>query len=292
MSRPTASAVLARAMTTCLDQLEPNRVLYLASGHPEALHKTRVAVRRLRSVFSLGSAALAGDDEAARLKAAIRAAALPLGEARDLDVLLYDPLSAPDHPARPALRLWASAAHDQAAATLNDPHWTRLFGDLERWIEQTLIAPTHPGANLDGLETAAAALDRRFRRVRRASPGVRTMSDLQRHRVRIETKKLRYGVGFFADLFAAPPAQTADFLLHAERVQTGLGHLQDLVVARRYAQAAAREAMATSTPDLLSAHRSDVEDAATALRALAAQPPCWPAATRPRQGRPRSRPDN
>lgn len=67
----------------CLDQLLTNYPQVVASGDPESLHQSRVAIRRLRATFSLFGDVV--DDEAAPvLRAELKAVAKELGPARDL----------------------------------------------------------------------------------------------------------------------------------------------------------------------------------------------------------------
>ena len=86
------------------------------------------------------------------------------------------------------------------------------------------------------------ALDRRWRRVVASHPLLASMSAQERHRVRIEAKKLRYGCEFFASLYAvdAPAVVTDDdelltgalaYAWHVEQVQTALGALNDHAAA-------------------------------------------------------------
>ncbi|MBK8729145.1 MAG: CHAD domain-containing protein [Tetrasphaera sp.] len=57
---------------------------------PSALHQTRVGLRRFRSALSLFRRAL-DDPQVEWLGDEVRELALPLGDARDLDVLMAEP---------------------------------------------------------------------------------------------------------------------------------------------------------------------------------------------------------
>lgn len=281
-----ATLVLADVMHACLMHLEPNQQRYLASGHPGNLHQSRVAIRRLRSAFSLGRRLLVHDPEAIKLKARLRASALPLGEARDLDVLLASPRLPADHPARPALERRSIEAHRVAAATLGGGAWNTLVVEVTDWINSDLASPDHPASELPGLPFAVDALDHRLRRIRAAAPRLSHIDEHERHRVRIETKKLRYGIQFLESLFPVAAAdaalagadRTATYLLLCDQVQQHLGDLQDVVVANAYIDDALRTGGTRRgrRRDRVVATKADLRVATKAVRTLAAAPPCWP----------------
>lgn len=285
-SGASATFVLADVMHACLMHLEPNQQRYLASRHPGNLHQSRVAIRRLRSAFSLGRQLLGEDLEAQKLKAQLRASALPLGEARDLDVLLASPRLPPDHPARPALERRSAAAHLLAGETLRGATWNALLVEVTDWINSGLADPDHPGSRQPGLPFAVEALDHRLRRIRSVVPRLSHIDEHDRHRVRIETKKLRYGIQFLESLFAdsdAPPeiggaGGTATYLELCDQVQQQLGDLQDVVVANAYIDEALRASGIHHGRRRahLVATDADLREAVTAVRALAAATPCWP----------------
>ena len=72
---------------SCVRQFRLNEDVLLQKNNPEALHQARVALRGLRSAFSLFKAVIPGD-EPQRLKEELRWIAAVLGEARNIDVLL------------------------------------------------------------------------------------------------------------------------------------------------------------------------------------------------------------
>ncbi|MGO7092975.1 CHAD domain-containing protein, partial [Rhizobium leguminosarum] len=80
----------------------------------EALHQARVALRRLRSAFSLFKPLLMGD-EPKRIQEELRWLAGVLGEARNLDVLL---MKAKDSDLRAKLKDARNNAYDDAVEAL------------------------------------------------------------------------------------------------------------------------------------------------------------------------------
>lgn len=71
----------------CLQQILANYPLVIASGDAEAVHQTRVAIRRLRAAMSL-FADVTDDATEPLLRSELKAVGSSLGPARDLDVLL------------------------------------------------------------------------------------------------------------------------------------------------------------------------------------------------------------
>jgi triphosphatase len=234
--RPPAAAFAAVA-TECVEHWRTNEAALRASRAAPHLHQTRVGIRRLRSAFSVFRAAVppAGRTVAHRL----RALALPFGPARDLDVLLAGPLAETlDGRQRSRLLEDREDAYDTVLAVLHSPEWAVARSDLDAFLATT---PTWPDAG-DLTVLGPAALDRRARRVTRSARTLATMSPADRHRIRIEAKKLRYGSEFLASLFPADrPRYTLEdgavlvgplaYARLAEDVQSALGALNDHATA-------------------------------------------------------------
>ncbi len=79
---------------------------------------------------------------------------------------------------------------------------------------------------------AADELTRRWRKVRKKGRVLAQLDAPSRHKLRIQAKKLRYAVEFFANLFASKRAakRRKRFLSALERLQDGLGDLNDIAV--------------------------------------------------------------
>src|SRR3546814_1840724 len=105
----------------CVRQFRLNEALLLIGRDAEALHQTRVALRRLRSAFSIFRPMLGGDVKV-RLGEDLRWLASELGDARNLDVLLER--------ARPG------ALHDRIEVA-RQAAYDRVEGVLERSEEHT-----------------------------------------------------------------------------------------------------------------------------------------------------------
>jgi CHAD domain-containing protein len=87
-------------------------------------------------------------------------------------------------------------------------------------------------------------LTRRWRKVRKKGKALASLDALSRHKLRIQTKKLRYAVEFFGTLFAGKGASKRQkkFLSALERLQDSLGDLNDIAVhEKRIATIVVRE---------------------------------------------------
>ncbi|MBP0466485.1 CHAD domain-containing protein [Roseomonas sp. PWR1] len=217
---------------------------------PEPVHQTRVALRRLRSVFRVFRAAT--DCAALRaFDAGLREALTVLGPARDWDVfqtgIAREIADAFDEDPRIAsLRRAAEArraeAYEAVAAMLAGPAWRLLAIE---GIGILLLRPWREGAEEERLAMldapaapfGRAVLDRRWQRLRRAGAGFDELSAEQLHELRLDGKRLRYAAEVFAPLFGQ--RATRRFLRRVSALQEGLGLANDAAVARGLARSLA-----------------------------------------------------
>ena len=211
-----------------------------ASVSVERIHETRVAVRRLRSVLGVLRHSMASRS-AETLHPMLRDVAHRLGVARDWDVFLDGTgaeLAARLGEDRGAGRLLAAARRQQANAHASLS--SALGGSRQRALERHLacLAALRPweGAESQTLLLAdraagfaAAVLDKRLRRVRRAGRGFRHLAPEALHALRKDGKRLRYAAEMFAPLF--PGARARRFLKRLRAVQGTLGEMQDAEMA-------------------------------------------------------------
>jgi CHAD domain-containing protein len=101
-----------------------------------------------------------------------------------------------------------------------------LMIDVAAWVEtgSWLAAPPTPAKAF-----AAEALETRLRKVHKRGKHLADAGDAARHRLRIESKKLRYAAEGFASLYARRSAKR--FVSRVKDLQTTLGDLNDLAVA-------------------------------------------------------------
>lgn len=233
---PEASAgeAFRISLESCLEHLAANEPLFLRGRHADNLHQTRVSWRRARAAFSLFRALVRTDEAGLDTKVRMREIVLPLGPARDADVLLARAV-AEEWPAREqrALRGRRRRTYAVAAPLLRSPQWLEIKNDLKAW----LAAPDW----LDGAaglrdaparEVTDAALERRYARVVAAGETLLTMPAHDLHHVRIEGKKFRYGCEFFADLYAdSPGTPPAEYAAAMGAMQDAFGAANDYATA-------------------------------------------------------------
>ncbi|MFC3097029.1 CHAD domain-containing protein [Alteraurantiacibacter palmitatis] len=230
----------------CLAHLLANYPLVVARGDAEALHQSRIAIRRLRAAFALFRR-VTNDPQAAVLRAEWKAVAGRLGPARDMQVLcdLVSAQAAESGQDCADLLAHLAAHRDEAIGEarhmLGSAAFQRLLQDFAAWLEagNWLTSAVKRGGDEPITAFARHAIAHRLHKVLRHEGDLATMSDAARHRLRIKVKKLRYGVGFFASLQStqAGAARQTALAKVLGRVQDSLGELNDLAVAPEVAEA-------------------------------------------------------
>jgi inorganic triphosphatase YgiF len=228
MSTAAGFAAIAYA---CLRQFRLNEPLIVAAQEPVALHQARVAMRRLRSAFSLFRPVIAGDEVFAALREEVRWFTNQLGDARNLDVLLKR-VGGRSEPLREMLEAERERAYARVLDALGSARLRRMMLDLVAWIE---TGPWRSSARaqepLD--DFASAQLDKRWRKVKKGGRVLARIDPEARHQLRIEVKKLRYAIEFLAALQSGEAAARQKlFAAEVEEMQEQLGHLNDAETAR------------------------------------------------------------
>lgn len=213
---------------SCIRHYRLNESLLLQSGAVEPVHQARVALRRLRSAFSLFRPLFVGDDRAAMFAAELRWLAGELGTIRDIDVLL----PTTEGESRTALAMVRKHHFEHLANVLTSSRVRMLPIDLAEWltIGQWLCEPADPALrDRCILLLADERLDRLRSRVKHEGKRFASLDDEGRHEVRKDTKKLRYAAEFFTSLYPGrKPRRRLDRLLdQVEALQDKLGRLND-----------------------------------------------------------------
>lgn len=240
-SEATAGQAFQAIARNCLQQFMQNEPLLIQSRSVEALHQSRVALRRLRSAISLFRPVVA-DEQLEPLKARLRNLAAPLGVARDLDVFLARLLNTKDdHGSALAAQVRAEreTAYDTVIVALQSPDESRLMFDLAAWVEAgPWTGAENPLRDQPVLVYAAGALDRRQRKLRREGRHLTELSPEARHEVRIAGKKLRYAVEFFSALYSEKRERRRlrAYVAALKALQEELGELNDIATAQLLAE--------------------------------------------------------
>ncbi|MBV9840798.1 MAG: inorganic triphosphatase [Sphingomonadaceae bacterium] len=225
MSAAQGFQAIARA---CLRQFCVNESILRRTGNDIALHQARVALRRLRSTFSIFREILV-DDHFEHLRGELRWLAAELGEARNIDVLIGRLSKREGRPLKPARQ----AAYAEVETALASERTRALMVDLVEWIALGGWLSDKASAALreEPLPMFAGQVLEKFRRkVKRRGRNLAHIEDEARHELRIQAKKLRYATEFFAELYAQPKPRRrhAAFLAALEAMQADLGDLNDL----------------------------------------------------------------
>lgn len=247
----TGNHAFKALVQTCLAHYTANQRGMLEGADLEYLHQMRVALRRLRSVFSTFAplfppAVLEPPATETRWLARI------LGTARDWDVFVAEtlpPVSAryAQHPGMAALT--RSAANLRQAANRSARRAVR--GARGQGLLLALGAWTHAETWLEGLDVAQRAgmqhpvagfahtvLDAALARVRKRGRHFANLAPPELHRLRVAAKKLRYAAEFFAPLHGGKNAR--DYQRALARLQDALGSYNDAVKMSSFAERASR----------------------------------------------------
>ena len=228
----TAAEAFRHIVQSCLRQFRPNEALLLGGREGGALHQARVALRRLRSAFSIFKPVIGGKDHLA-LRGDLRWLASELADARNLDVLLERAGPGALHDRIAAAR---EAAYDRVGEVLASARVRALMPGLAEWTASGdwLDAPGAAGdRNQPARDFAVTALDRYRRKVKKGGRDLAHIDDEARHEVRKDAKKLRYASEFFASLFERKRERRRHkrFISALENLQDQLGALNDLATA-------------------------------------------------------------
>jgi triphosphatase len=210
----------------CLRHFRLNEPLVIERRNMEALHQSRVAMRRLRSAFTLFRPAI-GDEECERIRAELRWFTGQLGDARNLDVYLQRDLD-PDE--RPPIVQKREAAYDTVIDAMDSQPFRRLTLDLVAWSALGEWR-RHPKASQPLTPFVNRRIDRLWARISRSADPAE-LRDQERHQLRVQTKKLRYALEFVAAIHVHKRGKQKKFAKTVEELQETLGLLNDFVVAR------------------------------------------------------------
>lgn len=225
-----ATAAFNAIASSCFRQFRLNEDVLLSRRNAEALHQARVALRRLRSAFSIFKQVLPGE-EPQRLNSELRWLAGVLGAGRDVDVLLA---KAADPDLVFKLEAAREGAYRDAVQALTSPRARALMLDLLQWLEcgdyrygNSALSEGVP----DAVTFAKRALEKQRKKLKKDGATLSKLDDERRHEVRKDAKKLRYAAEFFASLFDGKRGRSryAKFIAAMEALQDDLGALNDLV---------------------------------------------------------------
>jgi inorganic triphosphatase YgiF len=235
----------------CLRQIVANRAA-VRRGDAEGVHQMRVGVRRLRAAISLFSDVVS-DGKLGRIKAELRWLTKALAPARNLDIFLAEMPRVPRRFARSGgegfhdeLAGRQARAHERAEHAVSSDRFHRLILDVAQWVEggpwtKTGAAPARRRRAQASADFAIDELSRRHKKIKKRARKVKTLDPRRRRKLRIATKKLRYGVEFFAALFTSKRLRKRRkaFLAVLKDLQGALGGLNDVAAREQLGAAVA-----------------------------------------------------
>ena len=247
MPKLPSSSAFQQIVAACLQQASINEeILRQRPESVEAIHGMRIAIRRLRAALSLFAEMIEGDDLGA-LKQELKWMSDLLGAARDLDVLVAGPVRSvrlrhPDLEGLEELGDKSEELRQAAHRGLNEAIYSERFRRLLLGIVEFAQAgawsrdASPERRKLRSVTIVAFApeeLDRRLRSICKKKSRVAIVgeNELDRHRVRIKAKKLRYIAEFLKSL-----ARTRDYektSVALKKLQSTLGDVHDAVAAEQ-----------------------------------------------------------
>lgn len=211
---------------------------------PEAVHQMRVGLRRLRAAMSV-FAGLLRDSQTAVIERELRWLANALGPARELEVLMNRVvLPMKQERIDKRIRLFTDElekrhkiAVAQAQSAVQSTRFRALTFEVAAWLQAGHWATPQDELVRDRGDVqiaifAAEQLTRRWRKLCRSREALVKRETRDLHRLRIQTKKLRYAIEFFGTLFAARHAKRRlrRLLPILAQLQDSLGDLNDIAM--------------------------------------------------------------
>ena len=237
-----AEEAFRATLNHCLRHIARNTGAVAEAHDPEGIHQIRVGLRRLRAALSaFGDAFRAPQLEELRERA--KTLADVFGETRELDVFALELLAPIEDlsnkpPGLPQLRLALDeirrACWDRAVELVCSDEFTGFLLDLAVAIEARVWREGATSDKFDeflrpaqslGAESLEKCLKKAIRRARHLAE----LDTQQRHRLRIELKRLRYTAEFFAPLFSSKAVKP--FLERLSKLQDLFGELNDAATA-------------------------------------------------------------
>ena len=228
----------------CLGHLQANERGLLESDDPEYLHQARVALRRLRSAFTVFARAFprAGLEE---VLTELRWLGGYLGPARDWDVFAVETLPAlmaalPGDPNLHALlkrttELRAAADASARAAVASRRYTKALLSLIALFYRRPWESIADKAAAAERarplLQFAASVLARRQRKILKRGRDLAALDATALHALRIDIKKARYAAEFFSSLYDEEAVH--DYTTALARLQSLLGGLNDATTVER-----------------------------------------------------------
>lgn len=253
-----ANSVFKIIVRECIDHLESNRDIVINQADIEGVHQMRVALRRLRSAFSLFEK-LIKCKESQFILTEVSWLANKLGKVRDLDVLISEILPmitdySKNHDDFLIIRNEAiqtrELAHKELQEAIMSQRYHRLLLTLSSWLEsERWNNKQDKSDHFKILNFAKKSLNKFYKPLGQNKQSFKDMRPEDRHKIRIAAKKLRYAIEFFYHLF--PDKEVNKFIKKLAQLQDGLGKMNDVKVAINLVSAIPKSLIAESTNETI-----------------------------------------
>ncbi|WP_426435349.1 CHAD domain-containing protein [Bradyrhizobium genosp. P] len=223
-------------LSECLEEVSTNHEA-VCTGDPSALHRTRIALTRLKAAIAFYGRMVA-DTEWTRLRFELKWLSAYLGATRDLDVAIENSKGQPEERSFKAAR---AEAFERLKDALQSERYQQWLEGMWDWIgsgpwttRQDRTAAQRRAVPVSVFH--ARRLARWHKKLTRKSRGLPGMGKNKRHRVRLASKRLRYAIEFSeGGLGAEDYASWRLILKHLRKAQQILGELNDAEVRRTLA---------------------------------------------------------
>jgi triphosphatase len=219
----------------CIQHFQGNQDMVLHGADIEAVHQMRVALRRLRSAFSLFRVIIESNESIALL-IDLKWLSNLLGHARDLDVFITETVPRllmrfENHAGLMKLHDIALASQIEAYAevrtALSSQRYQCLILTLAAWLENECRQKNANNCKrVKVLKFATDALTNRHKKLLNTGRRLTHMHPKERHVMRVNVKKLRYASEFFTCLYGLKKSQS--FIRSVSKLQDDLGLLNDI----------------------------------------------------------------
>jgi CHAD domain-containing protein len=237
-------SAIAEIFALSLQQLMANEAPARQGVDSEGVHQLRVATRRMLASLALFHIVLP-KSQRTHFKRELRWLIRETGDARDLDVFVGETLPAAsarlaEIPAHDALvaasEEYRAEAYVRVRAALESRRYSSLLLELGSWISRRgwREQPATPARALlfaPAREVADTLLAKRHRKVKRAGRDLKRRSPKERHRLRLQVKKLRYASDSLGSLYGRKAPRR--FRRSLAALQDVLGGLNDRATADR-----------------------------------------------------------
>jgi len=237
--------VFREVSNSCLRQVVANEKS-VGAGQPEGVHQMRIGLRRLRAAIAFFSKLTEGDLNVEKIKQDLKWITTQLAPARDLDVYLrnsVEPLehakysTAGSHALKQTVKRRRKAAFSRARQAIRSKRYRKTILDVAEWLNAgpwltTGDVKARAHQQCPAVNFVSDELTRRRKKLAKKGTNLESIDVQQRHKIRINAKKLRYATEFFASMFPGRKAkrQRRIFVKSLKRLQSSLGDLNDFAL--------------------------------------------------------------